>query len=77
MPLRMFARGVIAAESAWQPYAARETSVPEAPHKRNVGGMARSPATEIQKQQGPGGRPGSKDVELFGRCVAGGALVAP
>ena len=77
MRLRMLARGVIAAECAWQPYAARKTSVPEAAHKRNVGGMARSPATEIQRQQGPGGRPGSRDVELFGRRVVGGAVVAP
>src|SRR6516165_991449 len=30
-----------------------------------------------RRQQGPGGRPGSKDVELFGRRVAGGTVVAP
>src|SRR6516165_3986720 len=42
MRLRMLARGVIAAECAWQPYAARKTSVPEAAHKRNVGSRVRA-----------------------------------
>src|SRR6516164_1737210 len=74
----MLARGVIAAECAWQPYAARKTSVPEAApqaQRRRHGPLSCNRNSEAAGV--PGGRPGSKEVELFGRRVAGGAVVAP
>ena len=71
----MLARGVIVAESAWQPYAVRKTSPPEAvpqTQRRRHGPVSRNRTLEAT-----GGRPSSKDVELFQGVLTEGPSLLP